>query len=75
MMGVPLAIGDDELNRPDRAGGIAVRLFLYLFVVWAALLIAQSLGGGLAEKGLVPADGEDEVVHLQHGGVPSLYIM
>ena len=35
----------------------------------------EGLGGGLAEKGLVPADGEDEIVHLQHGGVPSLYIM
>ena len=35
----------------------------------------EGLGGGLAEEGLVPADGEDEVVHLQHGGVPSLYIM
>ena len=40
-MGVPLAIGDDELNQPNRAGGIAVRLFLYLLVVWAALLLAD----------------------------------
>ena len=48
-MGVPLAIGDDELNQPNRAGGIAVRLFLYLLVVWAALLLAQSLGGGLPD--------------------------
>ena len=31
MMGVPLAIGDDELNQPNRAGGIGrnfVRKFL-----------------------------------------------
>ena len=49
MMGVPLAIGDDELNQPNRAGGIAVRLFLYLLVVWASLLLAQSLGGGLPD--------------------------
>lgn len=37
------------MNQPNRAGGVAVRLFLYLFVVWAALLLAQSLGGGLPD--------------------------
>ncbi len=36
------------MNRTNRAGGIAACLFLYLFVVWAALLLAQSLGGGLS---------------------------
>ena len=37
------------MNRTNRAGGIAACLFLYLFVVWAALLLAQSLGGGLPD--------------------------
>lgn len=36
-----------RLNRIDRTGGILYRLFFYLPVIWAALLIAQSLGGGL----------------------------
>ena len=27
------------MNRTNRAGGIAACLFLYLFVVWAALLL------------------------------------
>ena len=37
------------MNRTDRAGGILYRLFFYLPVIWAALLIAQSLGGGLPD--------------------------
>ena len=37
------------LNQPSKTGKLAVYLFLYIFVVWAALLIAQSLGGGLPE--------------------------
>ena len=38
-----------RLNRTDRTGGILYRLFFYLPVIWAALLIAQSLGGGLPD--------------------------
>lgn len=37
------------LNKPGRSGGILPYLFLYIPVVWAALLIAQSLGNGLPE--------------------------
>ena len=37
------------LNNPGRSGGILPYLFLYIPVVWAALLIAQSLGNGLPE--------------------------
>ena len=37
------------LNQPGRSGGILPYLFLYIPVVWAALLIAQSLGDGLPE--------------------------
>ena len=37
------------MNRTDRAGGILYRLVFYLPVIWAALLIAQSLGGGLPD--------------------------
>lgn len=37
------------MNRTDRAGGILYRLFFYFPVIWAALLIAQSLGGGLPD--------------------------
>ena len=37
------------LKQTSRTGKITVYLFLYIFVVWAALLIAQSLGGGLPE--------------------------
>ena len=66
MMGVPLAIGDDELNRPDRAGGIAVRLFLYLFVVWAALLLAQSLGGDRSPAGGLPDILTNLTAALEH---------
>ncbi len=35
--------------KQSKTGGIAVCLFLYIPVVWAALLIAQSLGGGLPD--------------------------
>ena len=38
-----------RLNRTDRTAGILYRLFFYLHVIWAALLIAQSLGGGLPD--------------------------
>ena len=34
------------MNQPNRTGRLAVCLFLYIPVVWAALLIAQSLGDG-----------------------------
>ena len=37
------------LNKPGRSGGILPYLFLYIPVVWAALLIAQSLGDDLPE--------------------------
>jgi len=37
------------LNQQTRTGRLAVCLFLYAFVVWAALLLAQSLGGGLPD--------------------------
>ena len=37
------------LLKQSKTSGIAVRLFLYIPVVWAALLIAQSLGGGLPD--------------------------
>ena len=37
------------LNQPNRTGNLAVYLFLYIPVVWAALLIAQSLGGSLLD--------------------------
>ena len=37
------------LNQPGRSGGVLPYLFLYIPVVWAALLIAQSLGNGLPE--------------------------
>ena len=37
------------LNRTNRTDGILYRLFFYLPVIWTALLIAQSLGGGLPD--------------------------
>ena len=37
------------MNQQSRTGRLAVCLFLYIPVVWAALLIAQSLGGGLPD--------------------------
>ena len=37
------------MNQPNRAGRLIVCLFLYIPVVWAALLLAQSLGGGLPD--------------------------
>ena len=37
------------LLKQPKTGSLAVCLFLYIPVVWAALLIAQSLGGGLAD--------------------------
>ena len=41
--------GDSNLKQPSGTGGLAVYLFLYIPVVWAALLIGQSLGDGLPE--------------------------
>ena len=35
-----------KLNQPNRTGRLAVCLFLYIPVVWATLLLAQSLDGG-----------------------------
>lgn len=37
------------MNQQTRTGRLAVCLFLYVFVLWAALLLAQSLGGGLPD--------------------------
>ena len=37
------------MNQPNRASRLATCLFLYIPVVWAALLLGQSLGGGLAD--------------------------
>lgn len=37
------------MNQQTRTGRLAVCLFLYAFVVWAALLLAQSLGDGLPD--------------------------
>ncbi len=37
------------MNQQTRTGRLAACLFLYAFVVWAALLLAQSLGGGLPD--------------------------
>lgn len=37
------------MNQQSRAGRLVVCLFLYIPVVWAALLLAQSLGGGLTD--------------------------
>ena len=37
------------LLKQSKTGSLAVCLFLYIPVVWAALLIAQSLGGGLPD--------------------------
>ncbi len=37
------------IKQTTKTGRLAVCLFLYIPVVWAALLIAQSLGGGLPD--------------------------
>ena len=37
------------MKQPNRTGNFTVYLFLYIPVVWAALLIAQSLGGNLPD--------------------------
>ena len=37
------------MRSPIKSGGLLVCLFLYIPVVWGALLLAQSLGGGLPE--------------------------
>lgn len=37
------------MNKTSRAGDVLLGAFLYIPVVWAALLIAQSLGNGLPE--------------------------
>lgn len=37
------------MNQQTKTGRLAVCLFFYPFVVWAALLLAQSLGGGLPD--------------------------
>ena len=48
-----LAFGG-EPTEAIKTGGIAIRLFLYIPVVWAALLIAQSLGGDRSPAGGLP---------------------
>ena len=37
------------MNQSVKSNNTVLYLFLYIPVVWAALLIAQSLGGGLPE--------------------------
>ena len=37
------------MKQSNRTGSFVIYLFLYIPVVWAALLIAQSLGGGLSD--------------------------
>ena len=44
-----MSAGGDTIKPKDRGGGWLVWLFLYIPVVWAALLLAQSLGGSLPE--------------------------
>ena len=44
-----MSAGGDTINRKDRGGGWLVWLLLYIPVVWGALLLAQSLGGGLPD--------------------------
>ena len=39
----------DRLKQTSKQSDLILRLFLYIPVVWAALLIAQSMGGGLPE--------------------------
>jgi type IV secretion system protein VirD4 len=41
--------GGNLLKQTSRAGGLLGCLLFYIPVVWAALLLAQSLGGGLAD--------------------------
>ena len=38
-----------RLKKTSQTTDLVLALFLYIPVVWAALLIAQSLGGGLPE--------------------------
>lgn len=45
----PSRYGGDDLLKKQSQTGIAGYLLLYVLVVWAALLIAQSLGGGLPD--------------------------
>lgn len=44
-----MSAGGDTIKHKDRGGGWLVWLFLYIPVVWGALLLAQSLGGGLPD--------------------------
>ena len=44
-----LSVGGDTIKQNSKAGDIILGLFLYLFVLWAALLLAQCWGGGLPE--------------------------
>ncbi len=65
------------LNQPGRSGGILPYLFLYIPVVWAALLIAQSLGrpaGTADEPDRGPADPfEDPLDGTQPDEHPRLH--
>ena len=38
-----------RLKKTSQTTDLVLALFLYIPVIWAALLIAQSLGGGLPE--------------------------
>ena len=42
------------MNQQTKTGRLAVCLFFYPFVVWAALLLAQSLGGDRGPAGSLP---------------------
>lgn len=41
--------GGDTIKQNSRAGDIVLGLFLYVFVLWAALLIAQCWGGSIVD--------------------------
>lgn len=38
-----------SIKHPSKAGDIVLCLFLYIPVIWLALLIGQSMGNGLPE--------------------------
>lgn len=56
----PFLSGGDTIKQNSKAGDIVLGLFLYGFVLWAALLFAQCWGGSLAD--LLPRMAEA----LQH---------
>ena len=57
----------DRLKQTSKQSDLILRLFLYIPVVWAALLIAQSMGGGLPELlSKLTAALEQEINRLEH---------